>query len=368
MLSNRLEKEKERLEGARESIKALCEPVEPPKDTMAYIRYFCAKNTENSEELKGNEPKRLALYKYTVALIRAYANLANEMVEAGYSAPEIEEIKREVKYYRDVREEMKRASGDYIDLKAYEPAMRHLIDTYIRAEESEKISAFDDLSLIELIVERGEDAIKELPKGIRKDPEAVAETIENNVRRLIIDEMPTNPKYYEDMSVLLDEIIKARKEAAKHYEEYLAKIVELSKKVKNPGNSANYPESLNSNAKRALYDNLGHDEELALALHASILRNRYDGWRGSMIKERKVMIVIKEHIKDKDKAEEIFEIVKNKGTTNMHQITVGNIEIDVVKKDIKNLHLGVYPPNGRVRIAAPLKVNDDAVRLFAITK
>jgi predicted metal-dependent hydrolase len=52
----------------------------------------------------------------------------------------------------------------------------------------------------------------------------------------------------------------------------------------------------------------------------------------------------------------------------MHQIKVGNISIDVVRKKIKNLHLGVYPPNGRVRIAAPLKIDDDAVRLFAISR
>ena len=52
----------------------------------------------------------------------------------------------------------------------------------------------------------------------------------------------------------------------------------------------------------------------------------------------------------------------------MNQITVGNISIDVVRKDIKNLHLGVYPPNGRVRIASPLKIDDEAVRLFAISK
>lgn len=52
----------------------------------------------------------------------------------------------------------------------------------------------------------------------------------------------------------------------------------------------------------------------------------------------------------------------------MQKITVGNISIDVVRKDIKNLHLGVYPPNGRVRIASPIKVDDEAVRLFAISK
>lgn len=52
----------------------------------------------------------------------------------------------------------------------------------------------------------------------------------------------------------------------------------------------------------------------------------------------------------------------------MHQIKVSNIAIDVVRKDIKNLHLGVYPPGGRVRIAAPLKIGDEAVRLFAVSK
>lgn len=52
----------------------------------------------------------------------------------------------------------------------------------------------------------------------------------------------------------------------------------------------------------------------------------------------------------------------------MHQITVNDITIDVERKNIKNLHLSVHPPTGRVRIASPLRVNDDAVRLFAISK
>lgn len=52
----------------------------------------------------------------------------------------------------------------------------------------------------------------------------------------------------------------------------------------------------------------------------------------------------------------------------MQRITISNIKIDIEKKDIKNLHLGVYPPNGRVRIAAPLRVNDESIRLFVISK
>ena len=52
----------------------------------------------------------------------------------------------------------------------------------------------------------------------------------------------------------------------------------------------------------------------------------------------------------------------------MHRISVGDMQVDVVRKDIKNLHLGVYPPEGRVRVAAPLRVDDEAVRLAVIEK
>ena len=53
-------------------------------------------------------------------------------------------------------------------------------------------------------------------------------------------------------------------------------------------------------------------------------------------------------------------------STEKHQIIVSGLVVDVVRKDIKNLHLAVYPPVGRVRVAAPLRVNDEAVRLFTI--
>ncbi|MDF3054398.1 MAG: metal-dependent hydrolase [Gammaproteobacteria bacterium] len=52
----------------------------------------------------------------------------------------------------------------------------------------------------------------------------------------------------------------------------------------------------------------------------------------------------------------------------MHQITVNDIVVDVVRKNIKNLHLAVYPPVGRVRIAVPSRTSDDAIRLFVISK
>ena len=312
LLEDRLGKAREHLDEAREAVKALCEPVEEPKDSLAYFRYFSAKESGNAAQLKENEPKRLSLYKLTAALVRAYANVANEMEEAGYSPAGIAAIKAEVKHFEGVRDEVKKNSGDAIDLKAYEPAMRHLIDTYIRAEESEKVSAFDDMSLIQLIVERGAAAVDALPAGIKKSKEAVAETIENNVRRLIIDEQPINPKYYEKMSELLSALIQKRKTDALDYQKYLAEIVALTKMVKNPAAGASYPAALNSAAKRALYDNLDKDEPLALAVHAAVRESRQDDWRSNPVKIKKVKLAIKAVLKgDEARTEHILELVKN---------------------------------------------------------
>jgi type I restriction enzyme R subunit len=312
LLENRLTKARERLEEAREAVKALCEPVEAPKDTAAYLRYFCARDSGNADQLKENEPRRLTLYTLTASLLRAFANLASELEEAGYTVPEIAILKAEVDHFDKARNEVKLASGDYIDLKMFEPAMRHLIDTYIRAEESEKVSAFDDLSLIQLIVERGADAVKELPKGIRENREAVAETIENNVRKLIIDEQPINPKYYEKMSELLDALIEQRKKEALDYQEYLARIVDLTRKVKNPATGYIYPTAMDTGAKRALYDNLGKDEALALHVDYVIHENRQDDWRSNTFKVKKVKLAIKSVLQDDEElTEKTLELVKN---------------------------------------------------------
>jgi type I restriction enzyme, R subunit len=310
LLENRLEKGRERLEDAREQIKALCEPVEPPKRMNDYIHYFCGGVQAEGEVLEENEPKRIALYKYTAALIRAYASIANEMEEVGYSKAETEKTKNEVSYYEQVRSSIKLASGDYIDLKAYEPAMRHLIDTYIHAKDSRKISAFDDMTIVELLVHRGEKAIEDLPEDIAGSEDSVAETIENNIRRKIIDETPVNPKYYENMSKLLDELVRQRRRDALDYEKYLKSIVELAKKVQNPANSVTYPTAINTSAKRALYDNLGEDVDLVTVLDEEIKATKKDGWRGNRIKEREVAYVIIKHVPE-DQVDDILELVKN---------------------------------------------------------
>lgn len=55
-------------------------------------------------------------------------------------------------------------------------------------------------------------------------------------------------------------------------------------------------------------------------------------------------------------------------STNTEVISVANIEVDVIRKDIKNMHLGVYPPKGRVRLSAPQETDPEVIRLFAISK
>ena len=74
------------------------------------------------------------------------------MEAAGYSDYDARQIKSRVTHFKDARDIVKNASGEYLDLKAYEADMRRLIDTYVEADEPRPISNFDDMSLIELIV------------------------------------------------------------------------------------------------------------------------------------------------------------------------------------------------------------------------
>ena len=305
LLSDRYEAGKDVLDSALETIIALCEPVHP-KDEPNYIRFFCG-DTENPDDLKNTEEKRITLYKATVALIRAYANLANEMIKAGYTEKQAEKIKAEVQYYSDLRDTIKQASGDYVDLKRYESGMRQLMDMYLDAKSSKKISDFENQTLVDLIVNVSEPDRPSYGKNI---PQAVAETIENNVRKVIIEESQTNPKYYEKMSKLLNELIKQRKEETISYEEYLKEISELAKQVSNPSKSVDYPNTLATPAKRALYDNLDKNEILALVLDNVIQTNKLDGWRDNGIKEKKLRIAINEILKDDEKAIELMKLIK----------------------------------------------------------
>ncbi|MCU0447374.1 MAG: HsdR family type I site-specific deoxyribonuclease [Microscillaceae bacterium] len=307
LLSDRITKSKERLENALEAVKALFEPVKPPKNSLDYQNYFCG-NPAIPTDLKDKEPLRQALYKYVTELVRAYANLANEMDKAGYTDKQAEKIKNEVAFFDKVREEIQKASGEYLELKKYEADMRLLIDMYIGAKESQKINEFTDFTLLDLVLQQGELALNTLPENIRKNKTAIAETLENNVRKAIIEEMPTNPKYFERMSILLDELVQLRQNEAKSYEEYLKTVIILAKQVKQP-NLQTYPASLDTSGKRALYDNLNKDERLALDLHETIMNTKKESWRGHKMKEKEIVLAMKKYITEAE-AYKILEIIR----------------------------------------------------------
>jgi len=289
-----------------------------------------------------------------------YADLANDLDKAGYSDEEAKKLSSEIKHYEQVRTEIKLASGDYIDLKKYEPAMRTLIDRYVTASESEKLSAFDDLGLVDLIIKKGEDFVEELPDSIKKNREsvAVAATIENNVRRLIVEEMPANPKYFLQMSEILDDLVKRRKQADIEYREYLQRIIELTKHVRHPEESSHYPSTMNNHARRALYDNLDNNEELAISIDEAIRRHAPADFRGNVIRERLVKRLIADIIGNDDvRIKSVFDIIVNQDEY-----------LFVIHKNIKNLHLSLLPPTGSIRVSAPNGTAEDVIRSFVAAK
>lgn len=308
LLQDRLKLGKERLDNAIEALVLLCEPVQPPRGELEHMHYFCG-NTEIASDLAERAPQRVAFYRQTVALIRAYANVADELDAAGYSGADIDRIKKQIEHYLDLRDLIRQASGETLDLKAYEADMRHLLDTYINADEPRTISPFDGIGLLDLIVKTGiADTIAARLGNLKGNKNAIAETIENNVRSKIINEHLNNPAYFEKMSALLDEIIAARKAKAIEYEEYLKRIAALTKKVA-AGQEDGTPEVLKrSSALRALYDNLRRSDadfigaaqeradygsgdyllDLAQKIDEAVKKTRPDGWRDHQAKENMI--------------------------------------------------------------------------------
>jgi len=299
LLKDRLQQAKIDLDGALDAVRTLCEPVRMPRHQLDYQHYFCGEPGAVAEQLSEKEALRLTLYQSVARLIRTFTGLAGELTDAGYSEQQAEKIRLEVEFYSKVRDEIKIASGDLVDMKQFEPGMRQMLDLWVDADPSETLMDFEQLGLLELIIERGEEALDGLPADMRGNQEAMAEAIENNVRRTIVDENPVNPKYYEKMSVLLDELIALRRQQAISYQEYLEHVRELAKQVKHPqsGSKSTYPASIDTLAKKALYDNLGQDEVLVIKIDTAVRHTKKADWYGDRFKEREISFAIAEEIK-----------------------------------------------------------------------
>jgi type I restriction enzyme R subunit len=233
------------------------------------------------------------------------------MGQAGYSDAETDAVRAEIAHYAAVRDEVKLGAGEDVDFKQYEAGMRFLLDTYIQADATETVAEFKETGLIELIVKLGADAIDKLPQGIKTDPEAVAETIVNNMRKLIIDERALNPKYYERMSQLLNALIEERHRGAIDYKEYLKRLMDQAQRLGKRESDTAYPAWADNGAKRALYDFGLPSEDLVLQVDEAIRNTKPHDWIGNDMKEKRVRRALIQVLpSDYDRLDELMALLK----------------------------------------------------------
>jgi len=311
LISDRAERANRDLLAARDVWLGLMDAVEQPKGDDQIFAYFSSpQGIDSDPQAEEKARRRQALYKIVGSYAQAYANVAAEPDGAGFNDLELAEIRNEVEHAIGIRDAVRLHSGDAVDMKLYEPAMRHLIDNYIRADDSEVISHLDDISLIDLVESKGAAVEEELPAHAKKKRENVAEAIENNVRKLIIDETPVNPRFYEKMSELLTDLIRQRRDEAIAYAEYLERIAALVRDIK-AGHGRSYPATVDTPGKKALFDNLGEDEALALSVDAALRATAPFGWRGHPMKEKRVRRCLERVLPDDETVERIMEILKH---------------------------------------------------------
>lgn len=257
-LKNWLEEGRKQLDEAREALHYLCEPVPQPRDLEQFIHYFCG-HAGNPEALLESEALRIAFYKAVATYLRAFADIAQNLTEAGYSDSEADTLRQETEFYAEVRSAIKHYSGEELDIKPYEADMRHLINTYIQAEPAQALGELAELSLTELIIETGiHNAIaKRLNEKGKLSKNAIAETIINNVRKTIIRDRLTDPRFYEQMSKLLDDLIQQSREGTEAYEAFLSKAEDILKKHRAKQHDIDEPAMLHGNAGAlVIYRNL----------------------------------------------------------------------------------------------------------------
>lgn len=242
--------------------------------------------------------------------MRSFANAKPYMNTNEFSASDISKYENKVRFYLIQRQKIGLKSGDFLDLKAYEPGMRHLIDNYIVASDSETIGEFNDLTLLDFVKEQG----KVLSSGdeSKSSKESAAEAIENNIRRKIVEKIIINPKYYNKMSLILEDLIEERRKGIKSYREFLIKCINLVKNIENPESNIDYPENIRkSEGLMALYDNTGCDEKLAVKLHNAVLNSAEKGFRTDEAKMEMVKESIDNIINDDDEVERIYKIIES---------------------------------------------------------
>ncbi|MGX7089311.1 type I restriction endonuclease subunit R [Gemella morbillorum] len=322
LLKSRFDEAKAEMVGAIAALGDLFDNIDGNEDTD-YIDYFCGDDSESDD--KGC--LRDTLYSLTASLTRSFADCSGKLEsDYGYSEEEVSEIRNQILGYNNVKDLIRLASCDYIDLKAYEPDMRFILDTYIRAEDSKTINNLDDMSLVELLIDSTTTTPVDLVNNIPGSDEAKAEIITNNVKHEIVKKATSNPKFYGKLSEMLEEIIEQRRIEAISYEEYLKRVVELAKLVLHPENSGGYPDLVKDReAKRALFDYFDGDAAKAVNMHNAIKVSLKTNWKENQQKKNSLKLAIFNNLSlyssDEDensrKVEEIFEIAERQEEYDM---------------------------------------------------
>lgn len=316
LIKNRYDEAKSEMEGTLSSLEALFENVSEPKADTDFIEFFCGDNSDDDEKTA----RRDTLYTLTAALTRSFANCCDKLVsDYGYSEDDVNHLREEISGYNKIKEMIKLASCDYIDLKPYEADMRYILDTYIRAEDSRVISEMGNMSIVELLLKGKTTTPVDLVKDLPGNNEAKAEMIENNLQHEIVRKMSSNSVYYGKMSEMLKKIILQRKAEAMSYEEYLRQVVELAEAILHPETTSNYPDEVkDSAARRALYDYFQNNVELAVDVDSAIRISIQPEWKRNFQKQQRIRLAIYKqllaHMYTEDRATEetnnVFEIVQ----------------------------------------------------------
>ncbi|WP_033619432.1 type I restriction endonuclease subunit R [Helicobacter pylori] len=303
LISDKAQKIKKKLQEAREQLNTLCESVKEPKDEEDYIAYFCGDNLEKSAQ------KRRLFYQLVGAFLRMFVEL-NNLEKPIYSKEETQQIKQEAEFYRHLQKVIGLSSGDSVDLKSYSEDMRRILDAYIKTTDSEVLFQIEDQGLCEVLAQMNVNDFNKALSQVFKNESSMAESIANNIKKRIIEKEASDPKYYEKLSSLLNDLILQFREKKLTYLEYLQQIHDLAKQVIHKENK-NYPKKINTNALKTLYDNLDENEALALETDACIRGNKKDGWVGHSVKERSLKNALKKIIGDEVLLENIFNLAKH---------------------------------------------------------
>ena len=326
LLKNRLEEGKKRFETLLNELAVLTDDVEYPQDSLAYKHFFCGESgTLNPENDESYARLRSRFYYLVSRLGNAYADLKPSFDDVGYTAAEQAAYNAQVKHYTELKQEIGLSSGDFIDLKMYDNDMRFLIDNYISAEDSEQVGDMRDFTLLAYIKKKkDEEDARKGRQGTEDWSSAnknVAENIENNIRRKIIEKMPVNPKYYQNISELFAALVEERRKEVIEYRKMLEKYTSLISDIESPEKNDEHPEAIRkSSALCAIYDNFGQNEEYAIALHNAVLNSKQFGWRQNLQKQRMIKGAIFKEVRafeaslpqneQMKKVEEIYAVVK----------------------------------------------------------